>query len=165
MGNIVNVKIGAVSVTFGGVDLGHTKGGAEFSYKPKYADITVDETGETVRDKSLIGEEAMVKVRLAESHLANLALIMPTAESQAAGARIQFGSEAGARLLGSAQELVLRPKGAVDDSNDLVLYKAVVASEVPVAYTNDEERVIEVEFTALWDDVNGALGHFGTEIV
>lgn len=164
MGNIANVKIGACVVTFGGTDLGHTKGGADFTYETDKAEITVDETGSTIRDFSLIGEKAMIKVRLAESSLLNLSKIMPMAELQATNTRLQFGKKAGQRFLTEAAELVLRPLGNVDDTEDLVLYKAVVVSEVPVSYNNEDERVIEVEFQAMWDATNSALGHFGVDI-
>lgn len=162
--DIQNVKIGACSVTFGGTDLGHTKGGVEVSIKTKKADITVDETGETPRDFSLLGEEITVKVRLAETQVANLANILPMATLEAGNAGLQVGSKAGKRFAQYAKELVLRPIGNTDDSEDVILYKAISLSEVSVPYTNDEERVIEVEFQALWDETAGALAHFGTPL-
>ena len=42
-----NIKIGACTVTVGGVDIGHTKGGATIVYTPEYVDIQADLWGNT----------------------------------------------------------------------------------------------------------------------
>ncbi len=159
--NIQNVKIGACTVTFGGTDLGHTKGGVEITIETEKAEITVDETGSTVRDFSLLGEKLTAKVRLAETQVANLINAFPMGELEDTNTRLKIGKTAGQRFATEAKELKLRPIGNVDDSEDVVLYKAVSLGELTIGYTNDEERIIEVEFQALWDETKDALGHIG----
>lgn len=161
--DIQNVKIGACTVTFGGVDLGHTQGGCEISIETKKAEITVDETGETVRDFALLGETIKVKLRLAESQVENMGNILPMGTLSVDNATLTLGKTAGERFAQYAKELVLRPIGNTDDTDDVVIYKAVSLGEVKLPYKNDEERVIEVEFQALWDETNSGLARIGVD--
>lgn len=161
MADIQNVKIGACNVTFGGVNLGHTKGGVEISIETEKSEITVDETGSTVRDFSLLGEKMTAKVRLAETQVANLANVFPMGELEDTNTRLKIGKTAGQRFAAEAKELVLRPVGVADDSEDVVFYKAVSLGEATIGYTNEEERIVEVTFQALWNETKNALGHFG----
>ncbi len=161
MADIQNVKIGACDVTFGGVAIGHTKGGVEVSIETEKSEITVDETGNTVRDFSLLGEKITAKVRLAESQVANLANAFPMGVLEDTNTRLKLGKKAGERFAQYAKELVLRPIGNEDDSEDVVFYKAVSLGEATIAYTNEEERIVEVTFQALWDEDEEALAHFG----
>jgi len=161
MADIQNVKIGAAHVTFGGTDIGHTKGGCEVTIETEKAEITVDETGNTIRDYSLLGEKATVKVPLAESQVANLANAFPMGTLENSNGRLKLGKKAGERFAQYAKELVLRPFGETDDANDVVFYKAVATGDATISYSNEDERVVEVEFTALWDDTKDALGHIG----
>lgn len=167
MADSANIKIGACSVSFGGTDLGHTKGGVTVNYSPEYADITADQYGNTAIDKALVGEVLTVKVPLAESQVANLAKVLPLGTLAGAGnARLTLGKNAGARLASLAAALVLHPlvNGASDRTEDVVLYKAVVHGEVELGFKVEDERVVEVEFIALIDTTksNGSwLGLIG----
>lgn len=166
MGQVTNVKIGACSVKFGAVDLGHTKGGVTVSYKPEYADIVVDQYGNTPVDKSLVGEMLTVKVPLAESQVANIAKAIPL--STLAGAtegRATVGQEAGVRLSSKSAQLVLHPLvNGASLADDVVIHKAVVHGELEIGYNNEDERILEIEFVALVDTTKSAgnlLGHLG----
>lgn len=167
MADVTNVKIGVCTVKFNSVDLGHTKGGVTVNYSPEYADITVDQYGNTPVDKSLIGEMITIKVPLAESQVANLANVFPLGDlAGATDGRITLGKNAGARLGAQAHQLVLHPSAnAVGDlSEDVVIHKAVVHGEVEIGFTNEDERIIEVEFIALVDTTkadNNWLGFIG----
>lgn len=167
MPDATNIKIGACSVTFNSVDLGHTKGGVEVTYAPEFADITADQYGNTPIDKALTGEVMTVKVPLTESQVANLNVAAPLSTlAGATDARATVGKDAGARLGAQAAQLVLHPlvNGASDYSDDIVLHKAVSHGEVVLPFMVDEQRVIEVEFIALIDTTksNGNyLGHMG----
>src|SRR3990167_7629056 len=98
MADATNVKVGACSVTFNSVDLGHTKGGVEVSYEPVYHDVSVDKFGESIVDKYLMGEKWTVKVPLAEFTIANLKAAMPQGTfAGAANARITLGHSAGTK--------------------------------------------------------------------
>lgn len=161
MANIENVKIGACAITFDGDDLGHTKGGVEVTIETEKVEITVDETGNTIRDYSLLGQKMKVKVALAESQIANLGIAIPMGESLLTGTKLKIGQTVGERYGDHAAQLSLRPFGETTAANDIVLYKAIVADDVTINYTNDDQRVVEVTFEALYDETNTGLGHFG----
>lgn len=162
MADVTNVKVGACSVTYNSVDLGHTKGGVELSYEPIYHDVTVDKYGETVVDKVLIGEKIIAKVPLAEFTIANLKVAMPQGTfAGAANARITLGHTAGTRASTSAAQLVLHPLNMGTRANDIVLHKAYVASTVDLKMMVDEEKVYEVEFEALLDETKADGNYLG----
>jgi hypothetical protein len=154
MADVTNVKVGVCSVNFNSADLGHTKGGVTVNYSPEFTEITVDQYGNTPVDKALLGEMVTITVPLAESQVANLTKAMPLGTLAGAGdGRITLGSNAGARLSDESAQLVLHPIGnaSSDLTEDVVIHKAVVHGEVAIGFTNEDERIIEVEFVALVD--------------
>lgn len=159
--DITNVKLGVCSVNFNDTDLGHTKGGVVVTYSPEYHDVTVDKYGNTVVEKVLIGEKLTVKVPMAEATMANLAIAMPA--TSGAAEKTTIGDLAGTALAALAKQLVLHPiaNDAADLSEDVVLYKAVVTSEIVLDYTYDGERVVEVTFEALLDEDRSAGDYLG----
>lgn len=162
--NASNIKIGACSVKFGGIDIGHTKGGVTVNYEPTIVDITADKYGESPIDKALNGEKAMVTVRLAESAVANLAYAIPAGDLAGAGdGRLNIGRDAGFRFSSVANTLLLHPLvNAEDDlSDDVYFHKAVVADAVEISYVNEEERVVEVTFHVLVDTTKSNGNYFG----
>ena len=162
MADITNVKVGACSVTFNNVDLGHTKGGVEVSYEPTYHEVTVDKYGETVVERYLMGEKITVKVPLAELTIANLKVAMPQGTFAGAGnARITLGKTAGGKASTSAAQLVLHPLNMGTRANDIVLHKCHVASTVDLKMKIDEENVFEVEFMALLDESKSDGNYLG----
>lgn len=162
MADITNVQLGVCSVTYNGIDLGHTKGGVEVSYEPVYADMTVDKYGETLVNQVLTGEKLTAKVPLAEFTVANLKTAVPNATYAGAGnARVLIGKSAGAKQTANAYQLVLHPTAEGTRRHDVVLYKAVVSSQVVIAHKNDEQKIIEVEFTALLDETKSDGNYLG----
>jgi len=167
MADSTNIKIGSCSVTFGGTDLGHTKGGVTVNYAPEYADITADQYGNTPIDKALVGEMWTVTVPLAEKTVANINKAIPLSTLAGAGdGRATIGQDAGARLLAQASQLVLHPltNASGDLSGDIVFHKAVVHSEVEIPHAVDEQSTVEVTFIALIDTSKSEgnyLGHIG----
>lgn len=152
MASIANVKIGACSVKFNNVDLGHTKGGVTVAYEPEYHDITVDKYGNTVAEKVLIGESLKVTVPLAEYTIANMAIAMPAGTATAD--LVSLGKDAGERMLQYAAQLVLHPLANDSDdlSEDVVLHKAIVAEPIEFKFEYEGEKVAEVVFQALIDE-------------
>jgi hypothetical protein len=152
MASITNVKLGPCDVTFGSDNLGHTKGGVTVTYEPEYYDITVDKYGNTVAEKVLIGESLKVTVPMAETTIANLAIAIPGGTDGTT--KLTLGKDAGERMLQYANILVLHPTAneASDRSEDVVIYKAIVAEQVELKYIVDGERVAEVVFHALIDE-------------
>jgi hypothetical protein len=163
MSDVANIKIGACSVVFGAVDLGHTKGGVTVNYSPEYSEITADQYGKTIIDRSLIGEKLTVKVPLAETQVANLAKVIPLGTLAGTNKRLTLGKDAGARLAALAATLVLHPlvNAANNRDDDVVIYKAVVSGEVELNYNVEDERVMEVEFEALIDTTKSNGSYLG----
>lgn len=162
MADVTKVQVGACSVTYNGLDLGHTKGGVEVSYEPTYKDVSVDKYGETVVEKYLTGEKFTAKVPLAEFTIANLRNAMPKSTfAGAANTRITIGAAAGKKATDSAAQLVLHPLNQGTRQHDIVLYKAYVASQVVLSHKNDEEKIIEVTFEALLDESRSDGNYLG----
>lgn len=162
MANSENVKLGVCSVSFNGVDLGHTKGGVELTYEPVFKDIAVDKYGETPTEKVLIGEKLTVKVPLAEYTLANLKVAMPMGSKAGAGdARLTLGSNAGKEGSTEAKQLVLHPISEGTRVNDVVVHKALVTSTVSIKHMVDEEKLVEVTFEALLDESKSDGNYLG----
>lgn len=162
MGDIANVQVGVCSVTFNGLDLGHTKGGVEVSYEPEHHDVMVDKYGNTIVQKYLIGEKLTAKLALAEFTIANLRNSIPQAVFAGAGnTRITVGAAAGKKALEDAYQLVLHPINEGTRRHDVIFYKAYVASTVVLPHRNDEEKVIEVTFEALLDESRSDGNYLG----
>jgi hypothetical protein len=154
--------MGVCSVTWGGTDLGHTKGGVEVSYEPEYADVTVDAYGNTPVDKKLTGEKLTVKVPLAEETIANMRVAIPQSEfAGAANKRVTLGHKAGQSAYADAQQLVLHPIAEGTRIVDVVLYKAIAVGTVVLGHKIDDQRIIEVEFVALIDESKSDGNYLG----
>lgn len=168
MANLNNVRIGAASLTFGGVSLGHTLEGVEFEFEREFEDLIVDQYGNTPIDMALIGQNLTIKVRLAEPNVASLNVAIPEGShaSGSAGERLGVGTDAGYTLRGDAKQLVIHPlrNTSSDDSEDITIYKAVSATSVPTMFKVDEQRAWDVTFRALIDETYASgrrLGHVG----
>lgn len=164
MAAVSNVSIGACSVVFAGVDLGHTIGGVEVSYAPTYKDVAVDKYGNTTVEKFLMGEKFTAKVKLAEYTMANAAVALPQASQQGAtGGRDMIGRAAGRRATNATALLVLHPLrlGSTDRSQDVVMYKAYVGSTVLIPHNNTGEKVMEVLFEAILDETRADGQYLG----
>lgn len=159
MADITKVKVGACSVSFKGVDLGHTKGGVTVMYNPTYFDVQVDKYGKTTSEKKLVGEKFTAKVPLAEYTIANLQAAM--AASGGNTTKATLGHTAGTGLLALAGLLVLHPitNAANNRAEDVVMWKATSASQVQLDHKVDGVKVIEITFEALIDESqsDGAL--------
>lgn len=167
MPNKTNVRIGACSVFYGGVNLGHTRDGAEFNFEREFEELRVDQYSSPV-DLALTGQNLTVKVYLAEivNDILNVAIPEGKYELGSADDRLGLGQDTGYLLGQDAKQLILHPlKNADSDlSEDIVIYKAVSTEPVALNYKVDEQRICEVTFMALIDETNGngrRLGHIG----
>jgi hypothetical protein len=168
MANKLNTRIGHCTVSFGGVDLGHTKDGVELEFERETEDLLVDQFGSMPVDLALTGQNLTVKVFLAEVMASNLNIANPEGDHDLGGEgeRVGFGTDAGYLLGQDAKQLVLHPakNAAADDSEDVVIYKAVSVESVALNYKIDEQRILEVTFRAIVSEDNGngrRLGHIG----
>lgn len=160
-----NLKIGACDAWFKGSYLGRTKGGATVSIAPENIKLTADQWGETPVDFALNGETVTVTIRIAEVDLDVWEAGLPHGTRDGASdGRLTLGSNAGKRLASKAGQLVLRPIGNTDGSEDVVLNKAVAMDEIEVDFNNEDQRVLEIPFVALVDTTKSDgnwLGHIG----
>lgn len=165
MADIQNVQLGPCTVTYKGVDLGHTIEGVEVSYEPEFSDIAVDAYGSTIVDKRLKGEKLTAKMKLAEYTIDNLRNAMPMGEyAGAANKRMTIGHKAGQSMAARAGQLVLHPIDQGTRRHDIVLHKAIVGDTVVIPHNTDEAKTIEVTFMAFLDESKADgnyLGLFG----
>jgi len=79
MSDTKNVKLGVCQVTFGGVDLGYTKGGVSVEVATETHKVMVDQFGNSEINEYIMGRTVKVTCPLAETTLDNLVAIMPGA--------------------------------------------------------------------------------------
>jgi hypothetical protein len=60
MSDTKNVRLGVCKITFGGVDLGYTKGGVEATVKTDTHKVNVDQFGKSTINEQIIGREVSV---------------------------------------------------------------------------------------------------------
>ena len=157
-----NMRTGAAIVYVDGVSVGATIGPAEWSPELLSRMRVTSRHGESAIDIVQTGEKHTVKVTLAENSIANLAIAFP--EGATASGTRYFGRVAGGLGSAHAQQVRLRPadKDLTDDnSEDLVIHKAIVNAVDPIGYTVDEDRVFAVTFEALLDDTKADGRKFG----
>jgi len=147
------LRTGPAVLYYGEVCLGVTLGPVEWTPETMTRPRRTARWGETNVDIIHLGEKHTVKATLAENSIAVLAAALPEGETD--GSTRYFGRLPGGAMSQHAKELLVRPvdKDATDDeSEDLVLYKAVVTACEPVGWTHEEERAYTVTFEAMIDD-------------
>lgn len=154
MGTAANVKLGVCSVSFGGVDLGYTKGGVKVSYSAESMEKTVDQEDAPIGE-IITKQNFEVKVPLAEYDLDKFVSLLPNATLYTDGTKkkLKLSGVAGTDLLSFVDDLVLTPMGA-DANEKLTLLYAAPKTQMDFAYEKENVRVFEVTFRAL----KGALG-------
>jgi len=174
MADISKLTVAAGStVTFGGVDLGHTVDGVEIEVERELVEVKTDLYGNTPVDYVLVGQHLTVRLRLAEITPGILSYLVPESDYDAGSAddQLHFGANAGYSLRGDALELIITPQGNNSDGNlTLTLFKAISNANVSFAYKIDEQSVFDVEFTALVDESRSAtdgrlLGRLGPNLI
>lgn len=160
--SVDNIELGPCNVTFGGTDLGLTKGGVEVEFSTEVAQITADQFGDTILDDVIRGRNVMVRVPMTERDLEKLAAVFP--ETTLVGSttkRLVFNDGVGTSLRALADELILKPKGAGDDTKNVTIPLAMAKGDMSFAFKHDEQRVYQVEFTGYVNIVSGQLWNMG----
>lgn len=165
--DIKNVKMGVCKVSFGGTDLGYTKGGVEVTVQTESHKVTVDQYGKTPINEYIMGREVNVKVPMAETTLENLVKIMPgatlvTDSLDPTKKAVSVPSGIGSNLLDFAAPLVLHPVGKDEDdkSDDFNIPLAATAGALTFAYKLEDERIFNVEFNG-YPSADGQLFSVG----
>ena len=172
--DLSKVKIaGPQTITFAGVNMGHTLDGVEFSYEREFEDVVVDKYGSMPVDKVLTGSKVMIKFKLAQAEWRQWNLAIPeTSSYDGAGTadRVDLGADAGYSLRGDSAALLIHPTrlSTSDQTEDITIYKAVSVENIEVPYKIDEQKVIEVTLMGLVDEsyeTGRRLGHIGSAAV
>lgn len=157
--NTQNVKLGVCRVTFGGTDLGFTKGGVEVSVETQTHEVTVDQMGDTPINEYITSRSCTVTVPLAETTLENLVKVMPgatlvTDTKENTKKYVTVPTATGQSLLKVAQVLVLHPIANADNdkSDDFTVMRAATAGAMSYSYKLDDERIFSCEFKAYADE-------------
>lgn len=157
--NTQNVKLGVCRVTFGGTDLGFTKGGVEVSVETQTHEVTVDQMGDTPINEYITSRSCTVTVPLAETTLENLVKVMPgatlvTDTQETSKKYVTVPTATGQSLLKVAQVLVLHPIANADNdkSDDFTVMRAATAGAMSYSYKLDDERIFSCEFKAYADE-------------
>ena len=166
--NIANVRIGVCSIVFNGVDCGHTLGGTKVTITRKLTPLKVDKYGDSPVDEVVTDVQMIVDAKVAEPVIALIKTAMPEGdyENGATGSRIGVAACEGAALRAGSALLTLHPlsKAATDFSEDVTIYNAVPSSSPVLNYDVANQRIFDLQFTALVNETEGAgrrLGHIG----
>lgn len=156
------INIGVCDITFTPdgqlipIYLGITKGGATLEYEPKYHDLEADQTGETILDSILIGEEVKFTTNLLDTTKEHMSIVMPTADKEGGSSlkAVTFGRRPGLRLGHHTGLLRIHPisAGVGNVGLDAIIYRAANKAKLELAYKLDEEWVIPCEFIGYPDE-------------
>lgn len=161
-----NVKIGACTVTFAGVDLGLTKGGVDVEVTTETYKIEVDQFGTTAIKEIVMGRNASAKTPLAESTLETIVKLIPggtliTDAVTPTKKKIDVTTGVGMDLYSVADVLVLTPKDSVDPNETITFPRAATPGSFSFAFRHDAERIYEATWMAYPDLTTGELIVFG----
>jgi len=150
--DITKVDIGHMDVYVDGTVMGHTTNGVEMTLEREVVDVVVDDYGSAPVEKYEKSVRVIIKTTIAEPTTANLDTAFPSATL--AATVLKFGAAAGTNYSDSSVELWLHKAdvSAATVTDDIVIAKAVPINSPTIMYSNDEQRVIEIEWEALIDE-------------
>lgn len=146
MNDFEDFRIGAGSLTVDGQDVGHTtEDGVVVNVEPSVHMHMSGKYGTTPVKGSVIGYNVTLQVTMAESTLQNMSKAIAGAEYNTNHLGLGFS---GSKPI-TPVELVLTP---FDGSPEWTFHRAIPTSSVELAYQVENERVVQVTFTALVDE-------------
>lgn len=160
---------GPVTITHKGIVLGHIVDGVELSAEREFKEIQVDKYGHTPIDMILTGNNLKAKFKLAQTEFEQwLSAIPETGSYDGPGGadRADFGADAGQSLRAKAGVMVIHPmkNAPTDFSDDVTIYLAASTGSIKLPMKIDDQKVLEVEYTAFVSEAYGTgrrLGHYG----
>jgi hypothetical protein len=165
-GTVANLKAGPASIVFKGVTLGFTQDGQEISDEPTWADIIVDQFGETPIDALLTAQIVTCTTILSEFTLDNLQKVLGGAVKVVDGAKekVTVGRSAGYRARSDAGVLTLHPivNAVADVTEDVTFHKAYVNDAVAFAMVHNGVRSYTVVWRCLIDETKTEGNHLFT---
>lgn len=150
---------------FGGV-LGGTTGGVELSATPDLVPVLADQLGTTLLDEVVTGQNAEISMTLLEIDSEKLSLILGQ------GVGDEFTPSGGTKLVGTGEskrfqnmkqysgELILKPSGASDNSENFHFWKSYPTPE-SITFQGDALNELSIVFKVFRDSTkNSAVNLF-----
>lgn len=158
-----NIRLGACSVSWGGKDLGYTKGGVAVTVATTKHDTKVDQEGDTPIDSFIMSRTVTVKVPMAETTVDRLQAILSSTGGTTSNGVLTVTTGVGTSMRAGAQPLVLHPlsRPAGDHSEDFTIPLANTTGDLSFTYEVDNERVFEVTFDGFPDPASKTLFTYG----
>jgi hypothetical protein len=173
MPNIDDTKLGPTQVVYDGTDIGWTLGGVTVRVADSYADLKVDQHGNTILDKINSGTEVSLEIPFAELSLDNLGRITGVTPEVSTGSiptekRVTIGSRTGCSLIENAKKLILKPMDCgvpTTDTNEwITMPLAAFQAEIEDTFDPEGQRVWKATAHVFPDVANNMqIIIFGTE--
>ncbi|HAB53334.1 MAG TPA: hypothetical protein DCE80_14380 [Ignavibacteriales bacterium] len=165
MGTVANIivknatlKVAAYGVAEGSaVDVGTLEGGVELEVPREYYDVTADAWLGTVA-KIKVGEKMIIKCKMAESTLDNLALAFDYPTTAVATTTLTFGGDS----TNTYRTLYINGDAPSSGTRKITLHKCVQTGSGAHAYKKGDKTIIEAEFEVIEDTSKTATERYGT---
>ena len=144
VGGPADVKLGTASSE---ATIGNTTGGVTATVTPQNRERIVDQYGSTALAIIHTGDEVRVTVPWAEWSQATLNEIYDPGTD--AGTAKGVGRSAG--YIYTTQAMDITPYLTADVAKTVAFYSTTPIGEVSMAFNNDDDRILEVEYAALAD--------------
>ena len=147
---LADIKVKPVTVTWDGLDLGSTSGGASVTPAAELVDIVADQQGSQPIDSVLTGVSLSITITLLELNTANYNKMVGGAigseHNDGGTAVVGYGTAKNfTNMLGNAGALQLRPIGNTDASEDWYFWKAL-PEVTGLSFVADSANSMEVTF-------------------
>jgi len=152
-----NIILGAATISFGGVDLGHTTGGTEYRYEPADLAVESDQSNGVVKKFRTL-EKMFVKTTMLEITLENLRIAFMQPPGNKFSNKLIMGYNDACWT--DEQAVVLVGKSPSCGTRTVTFTKCVTINNKTVSMQRDAVTELEVEFECLKD----SSGNFGTII-
>lgn len=161
-GNLENYYTDVCKITTDDVTVGHTEGGVTVDVKQMTRERKADEFGDSAAGAVHIGDEVTVRFTACERTIKTLQLAYPFGYSDVDGEH-SIGMLPGQTDVEKAIELRLHPLATEDDSDDIVLYRALVTTSAPFKINYDGDTMFDVTAKAYVDQTKrkGFLAKIG----
>ena len=141
-------RLGTCLVTWGGRNMGYTKGGVTAKITTTWVDITVDRWGEVPLDAIDIGTIIEAFTPLAQGSVDNYNDGFDTGVTGGVGVGpITFGRQVGTSII--KQLLILNP---INDNDRIIIYKAGCVDVDELGFNNEGHRLLGLHWKGFIDE-------------
>lgn len=159
IGTVDSFKVGAYGAAEGdAVDVGLTDGGLEVEYTSEEHEVYVDQHLGPV-EAVTIKENMVLKINVAESSLANMAMACGYPTTAVADGVFTFGDKSEIR---DYKVVYANVKGPGPGTRKFTIFRSKVKAVMAQKYMKDDLAFVPVEITVLADTTKSAAQRFGT---